>query len=412
MKKPKKSIPEIRFPEFKEDWDLKYLHELLRESKAKNSDLKYSKEDVLSVSRDYGVVNQIEHLGRSYAGASVHNYGIVEKGDIVYTKSPLKQNPYGIIKVNKNKPGIVSTLYAIYKAKDNNVDESFIDYYFSLDDNTNRYLRPLVRKGAKNDMKINNDFVLSDAIYIPSVNEQNKITGFLSIIDVEIELLERKFKLLVDYKKGVLQKIFNQELRFKAENGKDFPDWKYLKLHQVFERSTKKNVDDEFDLVLTNSATKGIVSQKKYFDKEIANKKNLAGYYVVDKNDFVYNPRISQTAPVGPLKRNKLSTGVMSPLYTVLKPKKGNLNYLENYFESTYWHKYLYNVANFGARHDRMNITTSDFKNMPIPFPVPEEQAKIASFISLINEQITGLKNSIRRTKNLKKGFLQKMFCN
>jgi type I restriction enzyme S subunit len=93
----------------------KRLNELLSEAKKRNEDLKYGKDEVLSVSGELGIVNQIEHLGRSYAGVSVHQYHVVEVGDIVYTKSPLKANPFGIIKLNKGKAGIVSTLYAVYK---------------------------------------------------------------------------------------------------------------------------------------------------------------------------------------------------------------------------------------------------------------------------------------------------------
>lgn len=169
------NTPKIRFPEFKEAWEYKKLSELLGESKKRNQNLKFGKDEVLSVSGELGVVNQIEHLGRSYAGVSVHNYHVVDTGDIVYTKSPLKANPYGIIRLNKGKAGIVSTLYAVYKVNQQTAYGPFIDYYFSLDANTNRYLRPLVKKGAKNDMKINNAYVLHDQIYVPKISEQKRL---------------------------------------------------------------------------------------------------------------------------------------------------------------------------------------------------------------------------------------------
>lgn len=405
MKKPKKSIPEIRFPEFREEWELKYLHELLRESKAKNSDLKYSKEDVLSVSRDYGVVNQIDHLGRSYAGASVHNYGIVEKDDIVYTKSPLKQTPYGIIKVNKNKPGIVSTLYAIYKAKDNNVDESFIDYYFSLDDNTNRYLRPLVRKGAKNDMKINNDFVLSDAIYIPSVNEQNKITDFLSIIDVEIELLERKFQLLVEYKKGILQKIFNQEIRFKAEDGNDFPDWKEILAGKVFKSVSNKNHNGDL-LVLAATQENGMVPRDSIGIEIKSSEKSIASYKIVEKGDFVISLRSFQ----GGIEYSEYY-GICSPAYTILKPKVDIDNlFFKYYFKKESFIERLSKTV-VGIR-DGKQISYTAFAGLKLKFPSIKEQEKISSFIDDIDLQIGKIEAQLNVSKEYKKGLLQKMFCN
>ena len=113
------NIPNIRFKGFDDGWELRKLGDYLEVSKEKNRDEIYGKEDVLSVSGDYGIVNQMEFQGRSFAGDSVANYGVVETGDVVYTKSPLKSNPYGIIKANKGKSGIVSTLYAVYKPKEN-----------------------------------------------------------------------------------------------------------------------------------------------------------------------------------------------------------------------------------------------------------------------------------------------------
>lgn len=189
------------------EWENKKLNELLFEHKIRNNNLQFNKNDVLSVSGEYGIVNQIKLLGRSYAGESVANYHVVHKGDIVYTKSPLKTNPYGIIKANKGAQGIVSTLYAVYSCK-NGAYPDYLDYYFELDDNTNRYVRPLVNKGAKNDMKINNQYFLSDSIIIPCIKEQIKIADFLAVMDKKIKKEEEKLEELKTWKKGLLQKMF------------------------------------------------------------------------------------------------------------------------------------------------------------------------------------------------------------
>ena len=166
MEKRQSKKPLIRFPEFKDGWEYKPLNELLSESKRRNEKLKFGKDKVLSVSGELGIVNQIEHLGRSYAGVSVHNYHIVNTGDIVYTKSPLKANhPYGIIKLNKGKAGIVSTLYAVYTPNKKTVHAPFLDCYFSLDANTNRYLRPLVEKIRTNLYAVPN-IVLSSFLWV------------------------------------------------------------------------------------------------------------------------------------------------------------------------------------------------------------------------------------------------------
>ncbi len=191
------------FPE----WEIRKLSYYLEVSNLKNRELKYDKTDVLSVSGEFGIVNQIEFQGRSFAGESVENYGVVETGDIVYTKSPLKSNPYGIIKVNKGKSGIVSTLYAVYKCR-KDLNGRFLDYYFQLDDNTNRYLRPLVQKGSKNDMKINNSKVLIDPVLFPSLIEQDKIVDFLEVIDRKIDKLRFEIDHSQEWKKGLLQQLF------------------------------------------------------------------------------------------------------------------------------------------------------------------------------------------------------------
>ena len=139
------SVPEIRFKGFTDLWEQRKLEEYLEVSGQKNFEGIYTKEDVLSVSGDFGIVNQIEFQGRSFAGASVANYGVVETGDIVYTKSPLKSNPYGIIKANKGKNGIVSTLYAVYKPKQS-ANPEFVQNYFEQDARMNNYMHPLVNK--------------------------------------------------------------------------------------------------------------------------------------------------------------------------------------------------------------------------------------------------------------------------
>lgn len=411
MEKLQSKKPLIRFPEFKDAWEHKKLSDLLSESKKRNEDLKYSKEEVLSVSGELGIVNQIEHLGRSYAGVSVHQYHVVENGDIVYTKSPLKENPYGIIKVNKGKSGIVSTLYAVYNVKQKNAFGSFLDYYFSLDANTNRYLRPLVKKGAKNDMKINNAYVLHDRIFAPTTDEQKRIASFFTVLDKKIFELKQKQALLKDYKKSAMQKIFSQGIRFLDDNGKNFPKWETRTLKDIFRRKTEKNINNLYTNVLTNSATRGVINQEDYFDKEIANQNNLLGYYIIDIDDFVYNPRISQSAPVGPLKRNHSIKGVMSPLYTILTCKEGSLDFFELYFETAFWHGYMKGIANYGVRYDRMNITNNGFEKLPLPFPVINEQIKIAKYLKEIENKINVVSIQLKQTKKYKNGLLQKMFC-
>ena len=185
------SVPEIRFKGFTDPWEQRKLEEYLEVSGQKNFEGIYTKEDVLSVSGDFGIVNQIEFQGRSFAGASVANYGVVETGDIVYTKSPLKSNPYGIIKANKGKNGIVSTLYAIYKPKQS-ANPEFVQIYFEQDARMNNYMHPLVNKGAKNDMKVSAENALKGQIVFPDIKEQRTISEFFRNLDTLITLHQRE----------------------------------------------------------------------------------------------------------------------------------------------------------------------------------------------------------------------------
>ena len=190
-------VPEIRFYGFTYDWEQRKLIDYLEVSSEKNRDNRFTKEDVLSVSGEYGIVNQIEFQGRSFAGASVSNYGVVENGDVVYTKSPLKSNPYGIIKTNKGIPGIVSTLYAVYKPKEI-TDSKFVQIYFELDSRMNSYMHPLVNKGAKNDMKVSAENALKGMVSFPKKDEQEMISLYFSTIDHLITLHQRQHKLHLD----------------------------------------------------------------------------------------------------------------------------------------------------------------------------------------------------------------------
>ncbi len=202
------SKPEIRFAGFTDAWEQRKLNNYLKTSNQKNKEEKYSKKDVLSVSGDFGIVNQIEFQGRSFAGVSVATYGIVETNDIVYTKSPLKANPYGIIKTNSGKPGIVSTLYAIYTVK-GNVAAKFVEYYFEDDLRLNMYLKPLVNKGAKNDMKVSDDNALKGEVIFPTcLDEQIRIAAIFQELDRLITLHQRELEQLKSIKQSLLKLMF------------------------------------------------------------------------------------------------------------------------------------------------------------------------------------------------------------
>tara|TARA_B110000908_G_C10268035_1_gene466810 strand:- start:6555 stop:7769 length:1215 start_codon:yes stop_codon:yes gene_type:complete len=403
MDKQKNKTPFVRFPEFKDGWEHICLNELLSVSKAKNGDLKYGKEDVLSVSGESGIVNQIEHLGRSYAGVSVHNYGVVELNQMVYTKSPLKANPYGIIKLNKHKAGIVSTLYAVYKVN-KKTDGQFIEYYFSLDANLNRYLRPLVKKGAKNDMKISNEYVLNDRIYAPQLKEQKNIAHFFNTLDKKINQLKENHSLLEDYKKGVMQQIFSQEIRFKKDNGSDFSKWNTIELGDII-KIKSGNSPSKYDLKDSgntpfikveelNNCVKNQIKSRYYTD-------NASDPIPVNSVIF---PKRGAAILTNKIRINSVPLLMDSNLMALIcNPKKIHFEFL---FYKIVFQK-LYKIA------DTSTIPQINNKHIqPITFELPslEEQDKIVKFLLLIEAKIEVLNSQIRETLNYKKGLIQQMF--
>lgn len=201
------TMPKVRFKGFEGEWKKALLSECLAVSKEKNTDNMFDKDEVLSVSDDFGVCNQIELLGRSYAGKSVSNYGVLRRGYIVYTKSPLKSKPYGIIKANHGPSGIVSTLYAIYSPK-KNVSPDFIEIYFDAPYRMNKYIHPLINKGAKNDMKVSSENALKGHIMLPSYAEQQSIASFFTSLDRQIALHAQRLEKLKQIKAACLDKMF------------------------------------------------------------------------------------------------------------------------------------------------------------------------------------------------------------
>jgi len=206
-----------------------------------------------------------------------------------------------------------------------------------------------------------------------------------------------------DKKADVVPKLRFPEFRGSA-------GWEIKQLTQVASRVTQRNSTSIEVRVLSNSAVDGVVDQRDFFDKDIANKDNLGNYFVVEKGDFVYNPRISNSAPVGPISQNKIGRGVMSPLYTVFRFKHDTCGYYDQYFNTDRWYDYLKSVSNTGARHDRMAISNDAFMGMPIPYPEPIEQQRIADCLSSLDSLISAHTQKLDGLKVYKKGLMQQLF--
>ena len=180
----------------------------------------------------------------------------------------------------------------------------------------------------------------------------------------------------------------------------------------MFAKNTRKNTDGQITNVICNSAKQGLIPQREYFDKDIANSDNTSGYYIIEENDFVYNPRKSTEAPYGPISSYKYAeAGIVSPLYLCFRAKKEiNPTFFEWYFRSSVWHRYVYMSGDSGARHDRVSIKDDTFFAMPINIPTTPEQEQIASFLEKIDLKIEKQRALVEALKKYKRGVIQHIF--
>lgn len=201
-------VPEIRFPGFTEDWEERKLKELFQPSKNKNNNGLYNQKDILAASLGTELIPKRTFFGLKSTRESVKNYRIVKTGDLIYTKSPIKGFPNGIIRSNKGNVGIVPPLYCVYTLQ-KDINSSIIQLYFEDKNRLDFYLFPLVNVGARNNVNITDLEFLEGKVTIPkSYEEQSKIVQFMEQLNTTIALHQRKLDLLKETKKGFLQKMF------------------------------------------------------------------------------------------------------------------------------------------------------------------------------------------------------------
>ena len=380
--------PKIRFKGYEDAWEQRKLEEYLGVSKEKNRDESFGKDDVLSVSGEYGIVNQIEFQGRSFAGASVANYGVVEGGDVVYTKSPLKSNPYGIIKTNKGKTGIVSTLYAVYKPK-NNVGAEFVQIYFELDSRMNSYMHPLVNKGAKNDMKVSDENALKGSVIFPKIDEQKAISKYFAHLDHLITLHQRKCYRFID-------------IALDAWEQRKLDGWGTF----YYGRSCPK-------WSVTEDATIPCIRYGELYTKFGAKIDRVYSYTNMppenlrfSKGTEVLIPRVGED----PMDYNhctwlSMPDVAIGEMISVFNTDNNPL------FTATMFNATLQNE--FAMRVEGGSVTNLYFeklKNIEVSFPSIQEQEKIAAYFENLDHLITLHQRKCEETKSLKKYMLQKMF--
>jgi len=407
-------VPSIRFAGFTDPWEQRKLGDYVVVSTAKNADGRFSKEDVLSVSGEYGIVNQIAFQGRSFAGSSVLNYGIVNTGDIVYTKSPLNSNPYGIIKVNKGIPGIVSTLYAVYRPQDN-VHTNFIQVYFEQHERMNNYMHPLVNKGAKNDMKVTAENALKGVVTFPSREEQVIISEFFDRLDSLITLHQRKYDKLVIFKKSMLEKMF-------PKDGESVPEIRFAGFTDPWEQRKLGDVASSFDYGLNAAATE-YDGQNKYLritdiDDETHefSKSDLttpladlamSADYLLKEGDLLF---ARTGASVGKTYLYRQFDGMVYFAGFLIRARIGEGADPEFAYQATLTDAYKKYVAITSQRSGQPGVNAQEYADYQLMLPSKTEQQQIGMTLRSLDDLITLHQRKLELLQNIKKSLLDKMF--
>jgi type I restriction enzyme S subunit len=403
-----KNIPSLRFPEFEGEWKIKKLGEVAERVTTKN---KEHNKNVLTISAQHGLISQMEYFTKSVSAKNVSGYYLLSKDDFAYNKSYSNGYPMGAIKrLNRYEKGVVSTLYICFRFS-NKIENSFIEQFFETG-NQNIEIEKVAQEGARNHGLLNIGLADFFSINIPftTLHEQTKIASFLTVVDEKLQALKQKKTLLEQYKKGVMKRLFSQEIRFKDDNGYDYPDWEEKKLGDTLNITidnrgkTPPTLDHGIPLLEVNSignknikynAVSKFVSEltfETWFRKHLkegdvlfstVGNTALCSYY-----DGNIKACIAQNI-VG----LRFNTEVGLFMYYLLIEDKNN-----NKFKQ----------IEMGAVQPSVKV--SQMIDLFFEIPSTPEQTKIANFLSAIDDKIKHCQSQIDKTEAWKKGLLQQMF--
>lgn len=398
--------PRLRFPEFRDKggWKRRPLTDVLSEHGLKSTGV----EQVYSVSVHKGLVNQIEHLGRSFSASSTDHYNRVLPGDIVYTKSPTGDFPLGIIKQNKTGSSvIVSPLYGIFSPESIALGV-ILDAYFESPENAKYYLEPLVQKGAKNTINVNNSKFLSGTLILPlKKEEQQKIADCLGSLDDVIAAESRKLAALRDHKQGLMQQLFPREgetvPRLRFPKFQDAAEWMEKPLGEFIEEFREKSsIQDEYE-VLTSSRD-GLVRQKDYYDNDRITGRDNIGFNVIPPGFITYRSRSDDRRFF--FNENELGvTGIISTYYPVF-----SLNGVNKKFFIYLLNRYQLKVGKYSVGTSQTVLSLNELKKVELVFPKIDEQKRIADCLSPVDALIAAQAERLRKLRTHKRGLLQQLF--
>jgi len=405
-------VPKLRFHGFTEPWGDEPLSKFLREHKVKNT----AGRDVFSVSMESGIVNQIEHLGRSYAAADTSNYNVGRRFDVVYTKSPLKAFPFGIVKQCKFDGEVaLSPLYGVFTPTNPHVG-LMLEAYFEAPERSQAFLAPLCQKGAKNTLQITNATFLSGRLPMPTdAAEQEKIGACLASVDTLIEAQGRKVEALKAHKKGLMQQLFPQEgetqprLRFPEFEGAG--EWKEKYLESLAKRGSghtpSKSKPEYYDgavkwvsLADSKRLDQGLISETEVEISEQGIKNSSAVLHTAG------TVLISRDAGVGKSAIMALPMAV-SQHFIVWTCDDGKLS---NWF--------LYHLLQQSKPLFERAATGSTIKTIGLQFfidlrfriPSRPEQQRIADCLTSLDDLIAAETRKLGTLKTHKKGLMQQLF--
>ncbi len=377
-------VPQLRFKEFSGEWEEKKLGELA-DITTGNKDTQNKVDDGIY---PFFVRSQTVEKINSY---SYDGEAILTSGDGV----GVGKNFHYI----QSKFDFHQRVYCIYKFK-NKVFGKFIFHYFS-----EKFHKRVMRLSAKNSVdSVRRDMITEMGIYTPTFNEQQKIASFLSAVDTKIDQLTRKKELLKQYKKGVMQKIFSQEIRFKAYDGSEFSEWDEKSIANcITESKVKGDTGDKAKKLTVKLWNKGVFAKN-----EIMNGSENTQYYIRKAGQFIYSKLDFLNCAFGiiPEDLDGYQSTIDLPCFDFINSTN------PIFFLSRVSRKDFY--LQFGEQADgsrkARRINQNIFLEMPILLPSADEQTKIANFLSSLDEKLLHVSQQLDSTKQFKKALLQQMF--
>lgn len=401
MTEIKQNIPKLRFPEFSGEWAEKSLGDVScnidygmnSAAGAFDGENKYIRiTDIDDESRTYKAVVPV-----SPSETPEEKY-YLKKGDIAFARTGASVGKSYLYKENDGKLCFAGFLIRFHINKAN----PYFIYSTTLQNSYIKWVKIMsMRSGQPG---INAEEYKTYKFHLPNTShEQQKIADFLTRIDNRIEKLQEKKSLLETYKKGVMQKIFTQKIRFKDENGNNYPDWEFLGSGDIFGNVSNKKHNSNLPILAITQEFGAI--PRELIDYNISvTEKSVEGYKVVEKGDFIISLRSFQ----GGIEYSNYK-GICSPAYIILRSKKEISDQFFKHYLKT--NKYINSLNSKleGIRDGKM-ISYKYFSEIKLPFPTILEQQKIANFLISIDKKIENIQTQIEQSQAFKKGLLQQMF--